>query len=187
VLAACGLPAVEKVLEQRAAAIHQGGRGRLLTYADGQAAPVKGIAFEEFWKKLNEGGRWEDEPGAPAKMAVATEPKLRPSVLELESEAPLTVIVAAGQGGVATPLMTKLYQESGLRQGGNQAAIHPDTARQSGLVDGARAMLQTRCGKYEVRVLLDAGVMPGVVRLVAGPAALDVCGGSTARAKVVRV
>jgi anaerobic selenocysteine-containing dehydrogenase len=99
----------------------------------------------------------------------------------------LTVLAAGNYLGPATPLMTKLYQESGLRQASNQAAIHPDTARQCGLPEGARAMLQTRCGKCEVRVLFDAGVMPGVVRLASGPAALEVCGGSVARGRVVRI
>jgi anaerobic selenocysteine-containing dehydrogenase len=186
VLAACGAAAVEKPLEARARAIHQGGRGQLVTYADAKSTPLKEVKFDDFWKALNEGGRWEDVPGAPVK-APAVVTHTRPVAPELESEIPLTVVVAGPSHGPAAPLLTKIYQESGLRQGSNQAAIHPDTARQCGLPDGARAMLQTRCGKCDVRVLHDPGVMPGVVQLAAGPTVLDVCGGSMARAKVVRV
>jgi anaerobic selenocysteine-containing dehydrogenase len=186
VLASCGAPAIEKPLEQRAQAIHSAARGQLLTYADAKSTPVKDLKFEDFWKGLNEGGRWEDAPAAPAK-APRMVARTKVPAPELESEIPLTVVVADQPRGLATPLMTKIHQESGLRQGSNQAAIHPDTAKQCGLPDGARAMLQTRCGKCEVRVAYDAGVMPGVVQLVAGPTLIDVCGGSMARAKVVRV
>jgi anaerobic selenocysteine-containing dehydrogenase len=158
---------------------------------------------EDFWKALQEGGCWQDEPAAaPAvKFAFQVHPA-RPATGEAEKDLPLIAIPATWRGaagGPTSPLMSKLYQESDLRQAANVAAMHPKTAREAGVEDGARAMLQTRCGRCEVRVAVDAGVMPGVVRVAAGPASpgrgavLDVCGpdaGGTwrlTRAKVVRV
>jgi anaerobic selenocysteine-containing dehydrogenase len=144
---------------------------------------------EDFWKALNEGGRWEDDPsGKPFTPAAHAARAAAPSPPSGEASGlPLTVVMGAGTRGPATPLMTKLYQESNLRQGANQAFLHPDTASECGVEAGDRALLQTACGKCEVRVVLDAGVMPGVVHMAAGPLVVDICGGAMARAKVVRI
>jgi menaquinone reductase, molybdopterin-binding-like subunit len=190
VTAVCGAVPVEKALEQRAAAIHQSGRGKLFNYAANSSTPVKDVKPEDFWKTLNEGGRWEDDAqpltasARPAAVPTAAADSAHNAAL---AGLPLTVVLAAGNRGPATPLMTKLYQESNLRQPANQARLHPDTARECGVAEGERALLETRCGKCEVRVACDNGVMPGVVYMVAGPLVLDVCSGPGACAKVVRL
>jgi anaerobic selenocysteine-containing dehydrogenase len=80
--------------------------------------------------------------------------------------------------------MTKLYQESNLRLAPNRVALNPSDARNSGVTNGARAILQTNIGKCAVQVTVDPAVPPGAVQLGASPGIQDVCGLST-RAKVV--
>jgi len=185
--AACGATLPEKAVEQRARAIHQAGRGQLVAYGTGAATPVKDVKFDDFYKTLNEGGRWEDDVSAIAANAAAPQPSPPALPPPVDADLPLTVVVADAERGPATPLMTKVYHESGLRQGSNQARLHPETARANGLEDGARAQLQTLCGRCDVRVKVDPGMMPGVVGMVEGPLMIDLCRGRSARAKVVRL
>ena len=163
-------------LRERADAIHQAGRGMVTTYADGASVAIKSMKPDDFWKALNAGACWTGpEERRAAAVSEAPEP--------LESRLPLVVSVEGpAAGGLISPLMSKLYQESNLRLAPNQVALHPNEARELGLEDGAGALLETSCGGARVSVTFDSSVPPGVVR--AGSHSL--CG-SAARAKVVRI
>jgi anaerobic selenocysteine-containing dehydrogenase len=76
---------------------------------------------------------------------------------------------AVGNGQVS-PVMSKLYQESGLRNLANQAFINPDTGSANGLVDGAPALLKTPRGAVTAKMQFDPAVMPGVIHVAIGPA-----------------
>jgi hypothetical protein len=97
-----------------------------------------------------------------------------------DSDLPL-VVALHHELSPASPLLSKLYQESNLRLGPGRVALNPSC----GLEDGAHAVLQTVLGKCPVEVTLDAGVPPGMVQAAASPVVLDLCA-SGARAKVVR-
>jgi anaerobic selenocysteine-containing dehydrogenase len=187
-----GLPAAD-ALRQRADAIHQAGRGTLFTYAGAKSALVKEVKPDDFWKALNEGGCWLDAvdenrrelPILPdtAGQGVPSGPGAMESSTE---DLPLVAIMCETRAAAAplSPLMSKLYQESNLRLAANHAVLHPVTARACGVLEGARAILQTRCGSAQIEISLDSGVPPGVVKVAAGPGIMDLCGAS-ARAKVV--
>ncbi|MGA2149056.1 MAG: molybdopterin dinucleotide binding domain-containing protein, partial [Bryobacteraceae bacterium] len=85
-----------------------------------------------------------------------------------------------------SPILSKVYQESNLRLAANRAALHPSAAGDCGVKDGCRAMIETRSGKLEVLVTLDAAVPKGVVQLAAAASTLELFA-SSARAKVVRI
>ena len=161
-------------LRERADAISRSGRGSVFQSAVGKTVALKQLAPDEFWKALNEGACWIDERDA----------KAAPPVLRLSEQAALPVAVAEQRGAAAlvSPLMSKLHEESNLRLPRRGVALHPS----SGLADGARAMLETNCGRLEVAVTLDSSVPPGLVQAAAGPELFDVCGGET-RARVVRI
>jgi anaerobic selenocysteine-containing dehydrogenase len=59
--------------------------------------------------------------------------------------------------------MSKLYQESDLLLAPNVVALNPQDATACGIDDGGRGTLETRNGKWEVRVVTDSSVRPGVV------------------------
>jgi hypothetical protein len=175
---AAGLP-IGDTLRARADAIHQTGRGTLLTYADAKSQSLKEISADNFWKALQTGARWIDEHDGRAPVAAfAASPASRPSE---QAELPLAVVLHR-ELTPASPLLSKVYQESNLRLEPNGVAINPA----SGLEDGAPAMLETLQGKCRVAVTLDAGIPPGVVQVSASPTLLDLCADG-ARAKVVRI
>ena len=170
---------IGETLRERADAIHQAGRGTLFTYADGKSAAVKDIKADDFWKALNTGGCWIDaaDGKAPAVRMAAVSPA---KPVAETPDLPL-VVVFTRELPPASPILSKVYQESNLRLAPNRVALNPSC----GLEDGTAATLQTVLGKCPVEVTLDAGIPPGAVQVTALPAVLDLCA-SGARAKVVR-
>ena len=166
-------------LRERAEAIWHERRGTLLHYADGKSAAMKEIQIDEFWKALQAGGCWTDEP-QPARA-----PILRATSVRRAATADELPLVAVLMETPDAPILSKVYQESDLRLAPGRVALHPDAARACGVEDGARAWLQTLAGKCEVRVTVDAGVAPGMLQVAARPAVRDVCSAGD-RAKVVR-
>jgi hypothetical protein len=177
-------------LRERADAIHKAQRGTLFTYADGKSQALKDVTAENFWKALNAGGCWIDEPDAKAQQgSVVRKLLLSPAqrapregaVYSEESELPLAIIVTH-ELLPGSPLLSKVYQESNLRLAPGRVALSPSC----GLDDGGEAMFETLLGKCRVGVMLDAGIPPGMVQVSGSPAVLDLCAAG-ARAKVVRV
>jgi anaerobic selenocysteine-containing dehydrogenase len=173
---------VADTLRERADAIHKAGRGTLFTYADGKSVATKDVKIDDFWKALQTGGCWMDEV-EPAKRPAAV--KAAGATRQAEGSADDLPLVAVLAEAPTSPLLSKIYQESNLKLGPKQAAIHPDEARAAGVVDGARAVLETLAGRIDVEVRVDASVSPGVVLVASRAAVLDVCGAGV-RAKVVR-
>ncbi|HLK47834.1 MAG TPA: hypothetical protein VKT49_06850 [Bryobacteraceae bacterium] len=103
-----GLAAIDAAdaLRERAGAIHAAGRGSVCTYADGRSIPVEDIQPDQFWKALNDGACWIDEPGG----------KLLPPVLRASTPAVVALNwEKRAARGPMPPLVSKLYQESNLR------------------------------------------------------------------------
>jgi anaerobic selenocysteine-containing dehydrogenase len=168
-----GLLAAQAVLQARAEAIHKTGRGQLFRFASGEVSVVKDVSAEDFWTALNEGACWVDTETAAVKAASATAP---PATLEPPKADAAYPVIAVGYGWRAasgeapvSPLLTKIYQESGLRQASNVAALNPATAKALGLEEGRGVRVESRAGSATLRVALDPGIMPGVVRLSCGP------------------
>jgi hypothetical protein len=80
---------------------------------------------------------------------------------------------------IATPLFTKLYQESGLLLAPGQVALPPS----SGFAAKDRAYLETPLGRLAVEVVIDAGIPAGHFDFVPTPELLDL---GTENLKVVR-
>ena len=145
-----GLPAGD-ALRERADAIHAAGRGRVITYADGNEVQLKDMKSEDFWKALNNGGCWMGDPPAPCPA---------PHVAEASLAAAAAPVVLAPEPAIqSSPLLSKLYRESNLRLASDQVALHPS----SGFEEGARAVLETSAGNRPVRITLDSGIRPGLV------------------------
>ena len=178
IASAAGL-AIGDTLRERADAIHKSARGTLFTYADGKSQSLKDMKADDFWKSLNAGGCWIDEPAAKVTAArlASGAPGRQPAE---ESDLPLAIVVAR-EAAAGMPLLSKVYRESNLRLAPGHVALHPAC----GLAEGSQAIFETLLGKATVGVTLDPGIPPGVVQVSATPALLDLCG-EGARAKVVR-
>ena len=171
-------------LRERADAICQAGRGQVFTPADGKTTPIKEMKADDFWKALNTGACWMDER-APQIGGRASEVGATPG-WQAEAPAPLfpLAIVIGDSAGppLSSPLSSKLYRESSLRQPPDRIELAPETARAAGVADGSRAVLETAGARVPVVVALDAGLPPGVVRMAGGSTAGDL---ANARGKVV--
>ena len=178
-VAAAARLAIGDTLRERADAIHKSARGTLFTPADGKSQAVKNVTADDFWKALNAGGCWIDQPAAKATAARLTFAALAQQPVE-EAELPLAIVLAR-ELAPGLPLLSKVYQESNLRLAPGRVALHPAC----GLEDGSRAVFETLLGKCAAGVTLDPGIPPGIVLVSASPALLDLSGDG-ARAKVVR-
>jgi len=186
-------------LRERADAVHQTGRGTLFTYADGKSTPVKEMKADDFWKALNEGACWMDGGNKPSDLVGRTSWSafLGSSALPTESRKadqevrstnfPLTVALCEPRAAtaLASPILSKLYQESNLLLGPNRVAMHPETVRACGVEDGGRGVLETALGGRRIAVVADAAVPRGMVMAAAGPEILDICG-AFSRARVTQ-
>jgi len=176
------------LLKGRASAIYENGRGEIFVFAENKISDIKEAgSAERFWDMLKAGGCWIDAKhemesaprfsllGEPSqgfeKLSASAQGRLQAS---LPKEYPLVLMpfgwrFAVGNGQVS-PVMSKLYQESGLRDMANQAFINPKTGSALGLVDGGQAVVATRQGSMPVKIQFDSGVMPGVIHVAVGPA-----------------
>jgi anaerobic selenocysteine-containing dehydrogenase len=152
------------ILKQRVAAIKKEGRGAVFTYADAKSTPVRDIP--DLWKTMLTGAAWFDDsrtglrPVHLPSRAIGTTPNPTP-------EYPLILIPAETPPPHGSPLMSKLYRESGLRRPANAATVNPQTARAHALDDGDRAKVKTPTAEYPVQIILDPAIMPGIIQMAA--------------------
>ncbi|MGB7623216.1 MAG: molybdopterin-dependent oxidoreductase [Terriglobia bacterium] len=198
---AAGVPFIEEAnaktfedhLKRRVEAIHNSKRGHIFNYSDGKTVSIAEVGTaDQLWKILFEGGCWVDSE---------TEIKPMPNFSLLgRAQNNFERLQVAGQGrfskapgpvaafgfvlmpfgwrgatgnGQLSPLMTKLYQESGLRKLSGQAEVNPETGKAFGLTDGGRAWVETENGAMKVEIRFDAAVMPRVIAVAVGPSVED--------------
>lgn len=168
----------EELMRARVAAVHSKGEGTI-TAGDGSTKPAGELGTpDEMWDALLAGGRWE---GERSKSRIDCGRGLQSAILNRPVQAghlteELTLVVRVPRdvtaSGAVSPVMTKLYQESGLRHGAGTAVINPATARQIGLAAGRPARLEIPGGACRVAIATDHAVMPGVIEITAAPEAI---------------
>ena len=158
------------ILKQRVAAIGKDGRGTVFTFADAKTRRVTEIPSDgELWKAMLGGAIWCDDP-------LQGSARLRPAALPAGAaeavknpgptpEYPLILIAADSPPPHGSPLMSKLYRESGLRRPADAAAMHPKTGLDQGLSDGCRGLVNSPTTAFTVQVVFDAAMMPGVIEM----------------------
>jgi hypothetical protein len=176
----CNLPAEGKepldLLKERLSRALASGRGTVFSGATGESTPASAaLSVEEVWPAVAGGGCWVD--GASLDRPVRRVNTSR--VLEGMPSAPSTFSVEASdaspllfvraedpsmrQAVAISPLVSKLYQESNLRLNRDVALVHPVTAKQFGLSEGQRVVLQAESGTFRVRIALSNALRPGVM------------------------
>ncbi len=189
--AAAGVPASpsisspEDLLKKHVDALYRSRRGHVFVYANKETVDISKIeSSEQLWKLLVDGGVWIDTSAEPAQRLLffghrkENYARMKTFIEERKQSAgkrtggfPLALMPfrACGDVGEISPLMTKLYQESGLRAMSNRAMINPGTGAMFNLIDGAPAIVSTQKGKMKVDVRFDESVMPSVLFVSAGP------------------
>jgi anaerobic selenocysteine-containing dehydrogenase len=172
----CG--SLEEGLRHRVAAIHASRRGRLISRTEDGFREGEVSSAEALWQALVEGGCWVDDgprpPLASLKASLPSQPAvarwLRPD--EAGSGLPLVATGARGAVGMlpVSPVLTKLYLETGLRPGVERVGMNPATARALGLADGRVVRVESPSAVVVMgRLCCDVSLPPGCVALAAGP------------------
>ncbi len=121
-----------------------------------------------FWSR-------EAESGAPAAVRIAPERWTAELWLRAATPAASPAIVAFGwRQAAVSPMLGKLWQESELREGPQQAAAHPELLRRYRMEEGALARLVSPRGARPVRVRA-AEARPDVIAVCGGPALTQAC------------
>lgn len=172
-------PTLEARLRKRAQDILASKRGAL-TLPGGTATPVTDVTTDEdFWKGLTDGGYWigdatDRKIAALSLLPAGLSPEsLRQSREAVLPEGALRLIPSGWKNTMASclvaPVMSKLFQESRLRNLGGEAHINPATLEAAGIADGSLVKVTTPSGAATVRAVADAAVMPGVLLVSVGP------------------
>jgi menaquinone reductase, molybdopterin-binding-like subunit len=168
----------EWLMKARVSRIHENGRGSVTTPADGLVHSMSELASaDDLWDALLAGGCWQSD----REQALASSYLLLGGIAESRWLAAtsvhgdgLTAVFHAPRdvsaSAVVSPVVTKIYQESGLREA-ERVAVNPVTARALGLKRGSRAKLATAAAEMRVRLVTDDAVMPGVIDVHPGPTA----------------
>ncbi|MBZ5537480.1 MAG: molybdopterin-dependent oxidoreductase [Acidobacteriia bacterium] len=192
-----GVPFVEEAqgstyeaqLKNRVETIYRAKRGTVFSSGDGKTVPIAEISSaDQLWKLLSEGGCWIDSKAETKPMpnfSLLGKTKDNFERLQVAGQGRLSrepgLVAAFGfilmpfgwrgatGNGQISPLMTKLFQESGLRKLSGQTAVNPETGRAFGLTDGGQAWIETEKGAMKVEVRFDAAVMPRVIEAAVGP------------------
>jgi menaquinone reductase, molybdopterin-binding-like subunit len=187
-------------LKARVQAIYASGKGTVFTPSGKKTAGLKELdTADKLWSALMEGAVWMDEPVspvAPSRFSFFGKTGVTAQQINSLADGPranadpsLSVMPygwrnASGSGQV-TPLLSKVYQESGLRGISNQALINPLTAKAKGIADEDAATIETTSGSLQVVVRHDASVMPDVLFVAVGPDGAAINSGSTGDASQV--
>jgi anaerobic selenocysteine-containing dehydrogenase len=156
------------VLKQRVAAIKKDGRGTVFTYQDANSTNVHDIATAaDLWKLMLSGALWLDDPGRTGLRPVPlTSPGTETANVPVPTpDYPLILIAADSPPPHGSPLLSKLYRESGLRRSITAATVNPETGRDHAVTDGCRAIVKTPVSAFKVQVAFDPAVMPGVIEM----------------------
>jgi anaerobic selenocysteine-containing dehydrogenase len=154
------------VLKQRVAAIKKDGRGTVFTYADAKSTRVRDIAnAADLWKLMLSGALWLDESRTGLRPVPPPQPAETANVPVPTPDYPLILIAADSPPPHGSPLLSKLYRESGLRRSANAATVNPETGRDHSITDGCRAIVKTPVAAFKVQVAFDPAVMPGVIEM----------------------
>jgi menaquinone reductase, molybdopterin-binding-like subunit len=182
IAAAAGLPQGETVtteacLRRRAHEIWLARRGALVGPSADVSRPVRDLADqEELWKGLSEGACWIDDPGEAEEVSrFSLLGTLHPDRISTPAanRPPLQLMPFGWRNATATasvaPVMSKLFQESHLRNLGGQVHINPATLDASGLADGMPVTVTTPAGSMTALAVADPTVLPGIIHAAVGP------------------
>ncbi len=179
---AAGLPQGETVtteacLRRRAHEIWLTRRGTLAGPAADMSRALLDMADqEELWKGLSAGACWIDDPGeAEEASRFSLLGTLHPDRIPATAanRPPLQFVPFGWRNATMTaavaPVMSKLFQESRLRNLGGQVHINPVTLNTSGLADGIPVTVTTPSGSMTALAVADPTVLPGIIHAAVGP------------------
>jgi len=172
---------LEELFRDRVEKIFKRRRGIVFDASTGETAKLTTVySPERLVKILSDGGCWCDkefdvrssELGGPYSFLGGNDhgfEKLLAAAERHLEDSGLVLLPYAANTGQSHQLMTKVYNESNLREPGNEVSINPETANKLDLIDGRAAVVKTDNGTSKVKVKLGSAIMPGTIQVAIGP------------------
>lgn len=167
------IPTMEELVRSKAAAIYNKRIGMLTSYRDQRSISIADIADEEsFWAMLHDGAVWYDDSVVTSAQKTYTVGvyDLKPAVPSAEG---LQMVPFGWRGAVAasqiSPILSKVFQESELRDDHGTVLVNPFTAKQYGLTPESPVTLTTAEGSMTVTIKISTAVRPGMIAAAVGP------------------
>lgn len=167
------IPTQEELIQQKVEAIHSQKRGSVYVYSDQSSIKVRDLSTtDELYTKLTEGALWIDDE--------LQQKQIKSFSINLLSSAPLISnsvgmpMIAHGWRGTTSvsqmsPILSKVFQETELRDCNGIVSVNPTTARNLGFEKNESASLTTNNGSMKVRIKYDPSVCPDVIEASIGP------------------
>jgi menaquinone reductase, molybdopterin-binding-like subunit len=178
-----GLPPLtdQSLVRQRVDRLYATPSGSVVSAVDGTRRKVSEFSSpNELWQAMNGGDCWlDDEPRISRPRQFAVLERFPDKKLQEIGKAcpvvPGTLMLmptgwrAAIDSGASSPLLSKVFQESDLRNVAGRVFVNPSTAAAVGVKSGQRAVVRTKMGSATFTVVESETVMPGVISAVVGP------------------
>jgi len=167
------IPTHEELLKQKVKEIYSQKRGFIYVYANQSPINIADISSsDELWAKLIEGAIWIDEPAKQSQLKKFTFALSIVPAIETETKG-IPMIAYGWRGATASaqisPILSKVFQETELRNVNGVVSVNPATAKQFGLSKEEPATLSTKNGSMKVRVKIDSTVRPGTIEASIAP------------------
>ncbi|MFA5832928.1 MAG: molybdopterin-dependent oxidoreductase [Bacteroidota bacterium] len=167
------IPTHEELLKQKVNEIYSQKRGSLFIYADQSVVKISELSSaDEIWTKLIEGAVWLDEPMKQTLPHSFTLGLATNQSYKNESDG-IQLLAYGWRGATSTaqisPILSKVFQETELRNTNGIVSVNPATAHQLGFAKNESATLTTINGSLNVRIKIESTVRPGIIEASIGP------------------
>lgn len=168
------IPTEEEAIKRQTEKIFSAKRGSVFSFADETTKSVTEFSSSnDIYNKLLNGAVWIDEPKNIQRdfhftLNISTKKKIH------ESNGSLVLIPQGWKPALSSasisPILSKVFQESGLQNNAGTVSLNPETAKHFGLKNDDTATLETEKGKVNVRVKVTNAVQQGIILAAVGPA-----------------
>lgn len=167
------IPTLEELIKQKVHTIHSQKRGNVFIYSDQSSVKVSELSSaDELYSKLSEGALWIDDETQQKHFNSFSIKISSPATINSKNDG--IQLIAHGWRGTTSvsqmsPILSKVFQETELRDCNGVVSINPSTARSLGFQRNESALLTTKNGSLKVRLKLDPSVRPEVIEASIGP------------------
>lgn len=168
----------EDQLKEKTLKIFESKNGSVFSFSQKSSVPVSTFGSSgELYAALNEGAVWIQEPEHRSELGRFTptiDPRSGISFTMGTAELHSLLFMPFGWRGATSstsvsPIMSKLFQESELRNQGNSVLLNPQTLQDAGLSDRENAIVETSRGSVTVTVRSSNTIPPNVIAASIAP------------------
>ncbi len=166
------IASAEERIKEKVNSIYSTKRGKLFSFSDGQSKPLIDISTaNDFYSQLLDGATWIDEK---ASKNLVKKFSLKADIIAQPSSQDRLLLIPFGWRGAVSssslsPIMSKLFQESELRENANTVLMNPQTIADAKLNETQNAILETKSGSMPVKIKSSNTVPLNVIYIPVGP------------------